>query len=166
MCSSDLQTINDNAGWRGWVFSTVPEQRRDFAVAPLERNSTLGAFVTYPVTDAIDAGVRFDRTTDVLGEPQGRSALFVVRVPLFGSPAPQESRSTAYAEPRASSSRPTQDPGPEADGNAEPGLVARLLDPATYWHALRLDVPLRWVLGAPESPSDLSLPSLRPPAAP
>ncbi|MSP20082.1 MAG: hypothetical protein EXQ93_00805 [Alphaproteobacteria bacterium] len=156
----------DGAGWRAWIFSSaVRDQRYGVAATPSDFGTTLGAFVTYPVTVGIDAGVRFDRRTDIDGVPESRSALLVIRVPLF-SGAASEARPPAFADSRGSLTYPASaKPEPRSSEDDEPGLVAKLLDPSTYWQVLRLDVPMRWILGDPrDASSDIALPPLRAPA--
>jgi hypothetical protein len=155
-------------GWRAWLFSAAPptpERRLDLGVTPDDRANRVGAVVTYPVIGGVHAGFRLDGTIDAAGA-HANTALLVLRLPLFGA-AETPARATSPLGTGAGflSGAAVVRPPPARAATSGEGLLTRLLDPAFYWQALRLDVPMRWLTGAEESPSAVFLPPLRAPRA-
>jgi len=154
-------------GWRAWVFSAAPaspERPLDLGIAPDDRTSRVGAVVTYPVVNSLQAGLRLDGTVDATGA-RANKAFLVLRLPLFGpaeprAPAGEAIPAYAPAPPAPATAAPARGEAP-----AQPGLLARLLDPAFYRQALRLP----WFGTGPDIPegdeaaatSDVRLPPLR-----
>jgi hypothetical protein len=158
-----VQPQQASDGWRAWLFSTTPataERRLDLGVLPDDRSSRVAAFVTYPVVGGMHAGVRLDGTIDGAGA-RANTALLVLRVPLFGTPeTPARAAPTGPTFASRSVAR-----SPAADRPEEPtapeGMLARFFDPTFYWQALRLNVPMRWLMGEEEAPSAVELPPIR-----
>jgi hypothetical protein len=150
-------------GWRAWLFSTTPataERRLDLGVMPDDRSSRVAAFVTHPVIGGMHAGVRLDGTIDGTGA-RANTALLVLRVPLFGTPeGPARAAPTAPTYATRSVARSAAADRPEEAAVPE-GMLARFFDPSFYWQALRLNVPMRWLMGEEETPSAVDLPPIR-----